>query len=381
MNFGPAINQAIWCDGVWGARLPRDRSLAFSLVWQYQNHRSDLHQGDRLAKEGCAVLKVGMIGAGNMARIHAAAFARTGKAQIAGVYALDQVAAAELAGLYDARAAASAQELLASDLDAVVIATPTHTHVQYLELAHAAGVHILCEKPLVRTTQELLRTEQLFAGSSKVVMVGHTVRFFPEYAYARTVLRQGELGQCGVLRLGRCAGFRLPADHWLCDFDKSGGVVLDMMIHDLDFVEWAAGPLESVFARHAAAATPADDLCLVVGRLRDGGLVHIEASWAEPPDTFYYFYELAASAGILDYDSRRAPAFCWRPRRDGHCFEPAAVALTPAALTPYDRQAAAFVDAVLAGEVPPVTLADGAWAVRLALAVLRSADTGEVVEV
>ncbi|MGC8740018.1 MAG: Gfo/Idh/MocA family protein [Candidatus Sumerlaeaceae bacterium] len=327
------------------------------------------------------MLRVGILGAGNLGRIHAAAFARTGKAKISAVYAPEQ-SSSHLADLHGARCARTLDEFFGDmHLDVVVIATPTHTHAELLEKAHETGVHVLCEKPLVRTEAELRRIEALFAGYPKMLMVGHTVRFFPEYEYARKVLIERQLGQLGVLRLGRCAGFDLPSNHWLFDFEKSGGAVLDMMIHDLDFAEWAAGPIVNVFARRSLGSSLADDLCLVVGRLADGALIHVEASWAEPPNTFYYFYELAASHGILDFDSRRAPAYSYKRRGAAHCCREEEVSFSPTRRTPYDRQAEAFIAAVAHGTPSPVPLTEGARAVRLALAVLDSAALKRPVDV
>lgn len=324
------------------------------------------------------MIGIGIIGAGNMARLHAAALTRTGRVRIAAFYAPDE-RARELAEAYHAQTASEPEELFeSSSIDAVVIASPTHTHARYLEMAHRARKHVLCEKPLVRTVEELHRIEHLFRDYDRLVMVGHTVRFFPEYAYARDCVLHGTLGDLGVIRLGRCGGFDLPADHWLYNFSCSGGAVLDMMIHDLDFLEWLGGPIESLFAQRASADTLAQDYALVVGRLRSGALFHIEASWAEPPQCFYYFYELAGSKGILDYDSRRNPALTFAPR-EADCFGHAATQVTPTNVTPYARQAEAFVQALAEGRESPVSLAQGGRAVQLALAVLESAATGQVV--
>lgn len=324
------------------------------------------------------MLRVGVIGVGQMGCIHAAALARTGLVQIAAVYDKERDGQ-HLATTYGARVAASAEEFFSMDLDAVVIATPTHTHAEYLELAQRAHLHIFCEKPLVRTQQELERVEALFSSYEKLVMVGHTVRYFPEYQYAREVLRNNELGSLGVVRLSRCGGFDLQGSSWLYDFAKSGGVVLDMMVHDLDLVEWAAGPVSSVFARRAATESLENDYCLVIGRLESGALFHIEASWAEPLHTFYYAYEIDAQHGILDFDSRRDQAYTFRRRRPAQCVSETGFAFTPTTNTPYERQAQAFVKAVIEGTSAPVSLREGARAVRLALAVLESAATGRPV--
>lgn len=325
------------------------------------------------------MIGIGILGAGNMARVHAAEFAKSGRARICAIHAPDECAA-ELAAQYGAKNVQHAKDLFEMpEVDAVVIASPTHTHCEYLECARQAQKHVLCEKPVVRTFDELSRVEALFANYSKVVMAGHTVRFFPEYSFTRERLVRGELGNLGVIHLWRCAGFALESTHWLFDFQKSGGAVLDLMIHDLDFLEWAAGPIESVFALRPENSSLQNDACLVVARLRSGALAHLECSWAEPAGTFYYGFEIAGSDGICDFDSRRAPAFSYRSRHTSHCSPAKEISYTPTSKNPYSLEVAAFIDAVEGLCESPVPLSVGIRAVRLALSVLDSSARREEV--
>ncbi len=317
------------------------------------------------------MIRIGLLGAGAMASLHAAAIHRNPRATLAGICAPDPTAQ-ELAATYAVPAVRDPEELFGRDVDAVIIATPTPTHADLIAQACDAELGILCEKPLVRSEEEIAQIEKLLANYHRVVMVAQTLRFFPEYRYARNLLQEGQLGELGVLRLGRAAGFSRPPDHWLNDFEKSGGATLDLMIHDLDFVEWAAGPLCSLYARRVAATSLANDTCYVVGRLATGALVHLEASWAEQENSFYYYYEIAGRDGILEYDSRREPALSYLPR--SACDQPQSVLLgTPVATSPVERQLEAFLDAIEGIAPPAVTWQEGVRAVRLALAALDSA--------
>ena len=82
-------------------------------------------------------------------------------------------------------------------------------------------------------------------------MVGHVVRFFPEYAAAQREVDAGRLGDVAVMRLKRNVFRpRKAQDNWFLDYEKSGGMILDLMIHDFDYARWIAGEVISVFAKH-----------------------------------------------------------------------------------------------------------------------------------
>ena len=77
-------------------------------------------------------------------------------------------------------------------------------------------------------------------------------------------------------------------DNWFVDFEKSGGIMLDLMVHDLDYARWIAGEVESVFAKSISSAHPdaSLDYGLAILKHRNGTISHIEGSWAYPPPLF-----------------------------------------------------------------------------------------------
>ncbi len=113
-----------------------------------------------------------------------------------------------------------------------------------------AGKHILCEKPLGRTLAQAQEMTAACEAAGVKLMVAHVVRFFPDYAQARRRVMAGEIGRPAVIRLSR-ESFqpKKAADNWFVDDAKSGGMVLDLMIHDLDYARWVAGPVTQVFAK------------------------------------------------------------------------------------------------------------------------------------
>jgi predicted dehydrogenase len=139
-------------------------------------------------------------------------------------------------------------EMLASEqLDAVSIALPTHLHkavsIQCLE----AGVHVLCEKPMALNVEDCDAMIAAAAKAGKHLMVAHCIRFWPVYAWAKEAVESGEYGPVRAADFSRLTS--MPAwdnNSWLADPTKSGGIALDLHIHDLDFIQYLFGAPTSI---------------------------------------------------------------------------------------------------------------------------------------
>ena len=193
-------------------------------------------------------MRVGIAGTGFMGSTHAAAWSAT-EASIQGFVAKTTALAEPLARQYGAAAYPDYKKML-NDVDVVDICTPTFLHHEMVLAAAAAGKHIVCEKPLARTVEQ---GQEMIAACKKAgvqLIVAHVVRYFPEYALAREQIRNGEIGDLAVLRLTR--GSFQPKkieDNWFVDFEKSGGMMLDLMIHDIDLIHNLVGSeIKSVHA-------------------------------------------------------------------------------------------------------------------------------------
>jgi len=112
------------------------------------------------------------------------------------------------------------------------------------------------------------------------LFVGHVLRYFPEVAEVERIVRSGAIGAPGVLRLKRAAFRpRKPAGHWLFDPARSGGMVLDLMIHDLDLVlALVKSPIRSVEAFGGAVFTPAEDMASAIIKFENGAVAHLTAN-------------------------------------------------------------------------------------------------------
>src|SRR5919108_3251884 len=142
-------------------------------------------------------MKVGIVGAGFMGTTHAAGWADT-PATIVGFTAETSREADGLAKRYGAQVYASLDEML-PEVDVVDICSPTHLHHEMALNAAAAGKHIICEKPLARTTRQAQEIVNACRQAGVQLLVAHVVRFFPEYALAHAAVMEGQIGKPGVI--------------------------------------------------------------------------------------------------------------------------------------------------------------------------------------
>lgn len=330
------------------------------------------------------MVKIGVIGAGLMGRQHATSLMgmrKLGRAQVIGVAADDADQARQLAKDTESTAFASVEELLlAPGLDGVVIATPTDTHRKLAEQAIAAGKHIFVEKPISRTLEDATALVATANEAGLTLQVGHVIRYFDDYRRIGKAIADNDLGRIAVATFGRrCQQPDWAPDRWHVTGSRSGGVTVDMLIHDVDLIRWYFGEPSTVYAR-TIGPDKWNGLDYVVATLTvpDGPICHLHASWAEPSG-FSQSAEVCGSLGMLEYDSRMPPELAYA-RHDTSADAPTALpAPPPGDADPFIRQMTDFVRAIETGEAPP---SDGEWALaslRIALAMVESSDRRDVI--
>lgn len=327
-------------------------------------------------------MKVGIVGAGFMGTTHAAGWAET-PAEIVGFAAETEQEAGELAKRYQAKVYPSVDALL-PDVDVLDICSPTHLHHEMALKAAAARKHIVCEKPLARTTKQAQEIVTACRKAGVQLLVAHVVRFFPEYALAHSAVAEGQIGKPAVIRLHR-GSYRpkKPAGNWFLDEDKSGGILMDLMIHDYDYACWVAGEVETVSARRVTQRHPDApvDYGLVILGHRSGALSHIAGAWAYPPPTFRTRLEIAGDRGLIEFDSDgTAPIQNLILKTGGPDAPDVALPSSPVNESPYTTQIKEFYSALADGAAARVSATDGLVAVQIAEAALQSARTGQPVK-
>ncbi|MBC8142597.1 MAG: Gfo/Idh/MocA family oxidoreductase [Armatimonadetes bacterium] len=321
---------------------------------------------------------IGIVGAGNIGSRHARFWAQVEGAGVVAVADTHPGASENLAVLYgDARAYQTVAELLANpNVTVVHVCVPTHLHREIAVAAANAGKHVLCEKPMALTLSDCDAIIAATAQAGVCFSVGHVTRFFPEYALAKARLDAGAVGTPTIARTRRAGAF--PRTAWFADTAQSGGVVADLTVHDLDFLQWCFGKIIRVYAK--IAASPGFEYALLTLRHESGVISHAEGVWGEPTG-FHTAFEIAGTAGLFTHDSRAARALVASVRQPGDT--PVALMNAPLAPSddPYFRQVRAFADAVRGVAPVAVSPADARSAVAVALAAIESAYTGNAVEI
>lgn len=305
--------------------------------------------------------KIGIIGAGRWATPYAISAKHAG-AQLVGIYTPD-TSGAKLAERLGSDPAEDPRKLIA-DSDLVVIGSPTDTHADYIVMAAEAGKTVLCASPVA---QDVDQCEKIVALPRPKGFCSFPFRARPEFIKLKKAIESGDLGTVGIIRLGMC---RPKAEGWRADAARSGGIMLESGIHLLDALEWLAGPVERIYG--ASNSADGKEYNLLVAKMADGSIAHLEVSWAEADGVSYDYYEVAGSKGLLDYDSRREPLLVV----DYHGDRPTDV-LSPGA-TAAEHELRALTSALAGGEHDLVDLEKGLELCRRMTRVRHALKAGEV---
>ncbi|SDT20792.1 Gfo/Idh/MocA family protein [Microlunatus soli] len=319
-------------------------------------------------------LRVGMIGAGGIAHAHLPAWLEHGAEVI--IYSLE--GASEIAAEIGGTPVDSLDELLGR-VDIVDVCTPTPFHREYIEAAAAAGKHVVSEKPLGRTSADARAAIDACAAAGVQLYPGHVVRFFSEYETMHREVAAGTVGTIAVQRFTR-TGSR-PVKAWYADEEQSGGIILDQMIHDLDFARWNAGEVRTAFARQTATGDGLDAVisAQVVLTHVDGAISYVGGTWARQGTAFRTTFEVAGTGGLLTHDSTQ-----YKPVViDGGARSEEGTGLLPAVhgVSPFSTEIGEFARAFAGGPAPRVAAEDGLAAILIAEAAIDSLRTGQPVAV
>ena len=318
---------------------------------------------------------VGLVGAGGISRVHAPAWKALGAHVL--VYSADGAQA--LADEFGLEVVDTLDELLhrAQTID---IVTPTASHESIALAAIAAGRHVVCEKPLTLTAASSRAVHEAAEAAGVQLYPAHVVRFTAPYVTARRAVSQGKLGRVAVARFFREASS--PAiGTWFQDVALSGGVIMDLMLHDLDQARWICGEVVSVYAVQNPPTVDGISPPFVSAHVtltHEGGAVsHIHATWGATGTKFKTGFSIAGDKGVISYSSLENTGLTLELQdEDGGALT---IPATDQRESPYLTELREFSEAFAGGPTPRVTAADGAFAVYLAEAAQRSLTTGQVV--
>jgi predicted dehydrogenase len=195
---------------------------------------------------------------------------------------------------------ASWRDLVAiSDLDAIDICLPTDMHAVVSTAALEAGKHVFCEKPMALTVEECSAMIAAAERQNRILMIGQVLRFWPEYRYLENFVRSGEHGKIRSATFVRRCG--IPDwSRWLTDEPRSGGAVLDLLIHDIDQALMLFGMPDRV-----AGKSIGDPDTLMATLIYPGGPeVRIQGGWFEAGTPLAMSFQVRAERAELEWSAR-----------------------------------------------------------------------------
>ena len=261
--------------------------------------------------------KVGLIGLGFIGRMHLATLRRGGLAELtavadkepenlAGRGAAGNLEVSGDTSLDGVATYATGEALLAeADVDAVILAVPTYLHKDLAIAAIKAGKHALCEKPLALSGEEGRAICEATKGSDRAFMVGHCLRFWPAYMKAAEFVRQGTYGAVRHAHFIRTSPKPAWAwQGWLMDERLSGGAILDLHVHDVDFVNYLFGRPKSIEAVGVRNGKEGIEQANALYQYADGPVVTIEGGWGHPaPYPFRMGFRIVCEKATLVFES------------------------------------------------------------------------------
>jgi myo-inositol 2-dehydrogenase / D-chiro-inositol 1-dehydrogenase len=332
------------------------------------------------SKEVHMTIRFGLLGAGRIGKVHARAVGANPQAKLVAVVDALETVARDLAGIYGADVRTIGAIETATDIDAVIICTPTDTHADLIERFARAGKAVFCEKPI---DLDIKRVEQCLAVVDQhnvSLMVGFNRRFDPHFAAVRKAIDDGAIGQVEMVSItSRDPG---PPPHNY--ITRSGGIFRDMTIHDFDMARFLLGEEPVAVSAHASVLVDK-----TIGTLGDFDSVSIILETASGRQCLIsnsrratYGYdqriEVHGSKGMVAAENLR-PVAIEIANASGYTRPPLHDFFMTRYLDAYANEITAFIEAITAGKTPSPSGQDGLIALRLAEAALQSAKQGRTV--
>ena len=327
-------------------------------------------------------LRFGLLGAGRIGKVHAKAVTANPNAKLVAVADAMAPAAQAIADQYGCDVRTIAQILAASDIDAVVICTPTDTHADLIEQFTNAGKAVFCEKPIDLSLDRVKACLKVVRANKGTLMVGFNRRFDPHFMAVRAEIDKGSIGAVEMVTITSRDPGAPPLDY----IARSGGIFRDMTIHDFDMARFLLG--EEVAEVSAMAAVLVDP---AIGKAGDSDSVQVMLKTATGKMALIsnsrratYGYdqriEVHGSKGVVSAENQR-PVSIELANGSGYTRPPLHDFFMTRYTEAYAAEIAAFVDAVGAKKAAAPSGEDGLLALALAEAALKSVKEGRMVKV
>jgi myo-inositol 2-dehydrogenase/D-chiro-inositol 1-dehydrogenase len=322
------------------------------------------------------VINIGIVGAGRIGRLHAENLAyRIPEARPVAVSDVYFEAAEKLAADLEIPAAFQDHRAILEDkeIDAVLICSSTNTHAQFMEEAAAAGKQIFCEKPIALDLGEIDRALAAVDRAGVKLQIGFNRRFDPNFARVREIVVAGEIGNPHILRITSRDPEAPPIEY----VRVSGGIFVDMTIHDFDMARFLIGSeVEEVYAAGGVMVDPEIgeagdiDTALITLHFANGALGSIDNS-REAAYGYDQRVEVFGSGGMVGVSNKSADSAVVSDKSGVHGPLPLFF-FVERYTESYVAEIRAFVDCIMKDTPPPVTGQDGRAPVVMGYAAKKS---------
>ena len=318
-------------------------------------------------------LKIGFVGAGYIAGVHASIIARDKRVQVTHIHDVEPQRAEQLARSVGAQIASNSAEVIAS-CDAIYITTPNTQHTELAILACEERKHVFCEKPMATSLDDARHVLAAAERSDKVFQVGHNRRFAPVYAELKLMLSETHQPHSAHVKMNRG---ELLNPEWTGDPKITGGFLYETTIHMFDMLRFLFGEvktLQAIGSQHEYAET--DDFSVLL-KFANGMHATLassaDASWLFPFERVEVFCHHATIV------TREMESLIYSEGLEGQHVERSMHQFSKEEKWGYAQEDRAFVDAIVEGKQPAVSAFDGLKSVELVDAAYRSVETGEAI--
>jgi predicted dehydrogenase len=317
------------------------------------------------------VIRFGIIGAGNNAAGHARYFHANPRTEVVAVADPDAGRATALAGEVEARPVADYTEFLDA-VDAVVISSPNHLHREHAVGSARAGKHVYCEKPMGIHLDEARAIAAAINDAGVQSGVGFSVQFGGVVQTMKRLMAEGRIGKLISVWSRRLVQSKQPRTGWRADHAKSGGLLFEINIHELDWMMSVGGDVERVYAqtRTTVASGPrSNDHLWVMMNFAGGAVGSHEGSWhSAAPNHFKGIHGTVGAAYTDEWGQQLYVGTMGEQEREEIATD-----------EPYDKRAN-FLDCIEHGAEPAADVNWGLKVMTVAEAVFRSAETGQPID-
>ena len=328
-------------------------------------------------------LRIGVIGAGRIGIVHSGSVHDTEGAELAVIVDAVEESAAKLAGKYGVKHTTNVDDIFTKgDVDAIIVGSPTPTHVDLISRAIDAGIHVLCEKPVDLDINRANTISEKVKNSKTNVSIAFNRRYDPNFAAVHARVAAGEIGKLEQLILTS----RDPGEPPRAYIAVSGGIFRDQVIHDFDIARFFVGDIAEV-STFAANAFSSDikaegDFDTAVTNMRsvNGKLVSIVSSRRA---VFGYDQRLEAfgEKGMLQVSNLTDTSVQSFASDHTAKKDPFMAFFLERYAASYRKELALFIESINTGKQLNPTYEDGCKALILADAATESAKTGKVITI